>query len=246
MKTLPTVAAAMVVAALLLGPMASAATGTLTITSPAAGSSFKGSEAYTISGTVSPAPTGADGVSIVVSNPSGTVVDQGNVPVTNGAWSYSTAVGNTASPGEWPTGQYTITAMDTVYGASATVSFTYTSTSAATYNVTRALINIQGNLTLIQNELKSDQAYDKNIMGNLTTLSQTVTGMNNVITTMSGTIQGLNSAVQQATTAAQHAETAANNANSAVSSTQTYVLVVAVLAAITLVLELAILVRKLS
>ena len=249
MKTLPTITAVAVAMALLLSPMVASAAGSITFSSPGAGASYKGSASYTISGTVSPAPTLADQVGITVKNPSGQTVDIASVPVNSGAFTYSTATGGTAA---WESGTYTISATDS-YGATGTTSFQYTALTSAQYNVTRALINIQGNLTIIQNELKSDQVSHKDILGNITLLSQQLTalsnnvsGMSTTITQMSQTINGLNQAIQAAQTAAQNAETAANNANSSVSSTQTYVLVVAVLAAITLVLELAILVRKLS
>ena len=268
MKTLPTIAAVTIAVALLLVPMASSAAGSITFTSPAAGASYSGSQAYTIAGTISPTPTQVDNVGITVKNPSGQTVDVGNVPVSSGGFSYSTAVGG---PSGWVTGTYTISAQDS-YGASGTATFTYTAPApSAGYNVTRALVNIQGNLTIIQKELVALQSAGAKeqvdmkanftaITGQLTTLSNNlatlttnvgtiqtdVTNMQGQLTTMASNIATLTSAVQSAQAAAQAAQTAANNANSAVSSTQTYVLVVAVLAAITLVLELAILVRKLS
>ena len=249
MKTLPTLAAVAIAMALFVSPMVVSAAGSITFTSPASGASYKGSQSYTISGTISPAPTQADQVGITVKNGAGQTVDIASVTVTSGTFSYSTATGGTSA---WVTGTYTITATDS-YGATGSMAFSYTGTSVASYNVTRALINIQGNLTLIQSEVKADSVSHADILGNLTllknqltTLSDSVSGMSSTITSMSSTISGLGQQISAAQTAAQNAETAANNANSAVSSTQTYVLVVAVLAAITLVLELAILVRKLS
>ena len=268
MKTLPAIAAVSIAMALLLVPLASAAAGTISFTSPASGASYTGSQAYTIAGTVSPAPTQADGVGIVVKNPAGQIVDQDTAAVASGAFSYSTAVGGTAS---WTTGTYTITATDS-FGATGSMTFSYTaSTPAPTYNVTRALINIQGNLSIIQKEIKnlnndlhgnvtaiqatqtSQGTAIQGITSSLASVTSTLSGVQQSLASLTSTVSGLvttvgniNTAVSglssQITTAANNAQSAAN----AVSSTQTYVLVVAVLAAITLVLELAILVRKVS
>jgi hypothetical protein len=123
MKTTPLLIATALVAALVLAPMAASA-GSITFTSPAAGSSFKDSQSYTIAGTVSPAPGQADSAFIAVTNPAGVTVDAGSVPVnpSTGAFSYSTAVGGSSS---WVTGAYTIKATDS-YGATGTTTFTYT------------------------------------------------------------------------------------------------------------------------
>jgi hypothetical protein len=73
-----------------------------------------------------------------------------------------------------------------------------------------------------------------------------ITGMNTKIDSIISSLTTLTTKVDTAAANAQAASTAATDAKSSVSSTETYVLVVAVLAAITLVLELAILVRKLD
>jgi len=121
MKALPTIAAVTIALALVLSPMVVSAAGSITFTSPASGASYKGSQSYTISGTVSPAPTGADQVGIVVKNPAGQTVDQDTAGVTGGAFSYATAVGGSSA---WTSGTYTITALDS-NGATATTAFTY-------------------------------------------------------------------------------------------------------------------------
>jgi hypothetical protein len=77
------------------------------------------------------------------------------------------------------------------------------------------------------------------IIGDLATLTTAVN-------TAASNAQAASTAATAASTAATAAGTAATDAKNSVSSTETYVLVVAVLAAITLVLELAILVRKLD
>ncbi|HUK80152.1 MAG TPA: hypothetical protein VLU91_05765 [Nitrososphaerales archaeon] len=277
MKPIPTLVAAALVLALVLSPMVAFAAGSITFSSPTAGSSFKGTQSYTIAGTISPVPGQVDNVFISVKNAGGNTVDAAEVSAnpTTGAFSYSTVTGGNSY---WTTGTYSITAYDS-YGATGSTSFTYTSpTSPTSYNVTQALVDIQGNLTQIKSELTAltamQSTMQSDLKGNFTALSSAltsitnqlntlttnlgtvttnlgtvqtdVTNMQGQLTTISNNITTLNSAVQAAQAAATAAQTAANNANSAVSSTQTYVLVVAVLAAITLVLELAILVRKLS
>ncbi|MDE1858424.1 MAG: hypothetical protein KGI26_05110 [Thaumarchaeota archaeon] len=260
MKTLPTLAAVAIAMALVLSPMVVNAAGSITFTSPASGASYTNSQTYTISGTISPAPTQADQVGLTVKNPTGQTVDLASVTVSSGSFSYSTAVGGTAA---WVTGTYTITALDS-YGATGTATFSYTSTTGSGYNVTKALINIQGNQSIIlaqlatlQKDLKGNftaQATSESseataltaIQNSLGTLSSAVSQLQSSLTSIGTQVGTINSNVQslgsQITTAANNAQSAAN----AVSSTQTYVLVVAVLAAITLVLELAILVRKIS
>ena len=91
----------------------------------------------------------------------------------------------------------------------------------------------------------------------LSAVQATLTSMQNTITTTFGQLSTTLSTLQQAATATQDAANKAAAAATALSgsvttittgvqSSQTYILVVAALAAITLVLELAILVRKLS
>ena len=275
MKTLPAIAAVSIAMALLLVPLASVAAGSISFTSPASGASLKGSASYTISGSVSPAPTQADEVGIVVKNPASQIVDQDTATVTSGAFSYATAVGGTAS---WTTGTYTITATDS-FGVTGTTTFTYTASgTGAQYNVTAALIKIQQQLNqtlaenaVLQKDLKGNESAEQttltsitnslssmttslnsitgslaSITSNLNTLGTAVTGLQTSLTNIGNQISSMNTVVQglgtQVSNAASQATNAANNA----STVQTYVLVVAVLAAITLVLELAILVRKLS
>jgi len=74
-------------------------------------------------------------------------------------------------------------------------------------------------------------------------ISSSQTAITNAITSAQS---ALSTAVGTATSAAQTAATDASNAQSNVSNVTTYILVVAILVAITLVLELAVLVRKLS
>ncbi|MDG6952607.1 MAG: hypothetical protein JRM74_03765 [Nitrososphaerota archaeon] len=234
MKTLPAIAAVSIALVLALTPMIATAAGSITFTSPTAGASYSGSQTYTISGTISPAPTQADQVGITVKNPSGQTVDLASVSVSSGSFTYSTAVGGTSA---WVTGTYTISALDS-YGATGTTSFTYTAPTTATFNETRALLQINATL----NQVLANQ---QTIMHDLSTISSTLgTISTNVGTILSG-INSLTSTVGNIQTTVTSIQTSLPS-GSAISATQTYVLVVAVLAAITLVLELAILVRKIS
>jgi len=283
MKILPTLAAVAIAMALVLSPMVVNAAGSITFSSPASGASYKGSQSYTISGTISPAPTQADSVGLVVTSPTGQTVDQDTAAVTSGAFSYATAVGGSSA---WTTGTYTITGTDS-FGATGSAVFAYTATTTS-FNQTQALLSIEANLTSISNGIKSlnasltaikaTQTSQGTILTGLqtslasvttsltsltTSLASLTTSLSSVSTTVSGlqtsmaslttTLSGLvttagsiNTAVGNLGTQVSAAATNAQNAANAVSSTQTYVLVVAALAAITLVLELAILVRKLS
>ena len=249
MKTLPTLAAVAIAIALVLSPMVATAAGSITFSSPAAGASYKGSQSYTISGTISPVPTQADQVGITVKNPSGQTVDLASVAVTSGSFTYSTAVGGTSN---WITGTYTITALDS-YGATGTTSFTYTAPVSASFNETAILLQINAtdnkilaNQQTIIGDLNTISGTLSTISGTLSTISGAVTQMQSSLTSIASQVSSIATTVSGLGSQVTTAATDASNAASAVSSTQTYVLVVAVLAAITLVLELAILVRKIS
>lgn len=248
MKPLPAIGAGLLAAFLLLSPLAMAAAPTISV-SP---TSVSGSQTITISGTT----TASASVGLKVTNPSGTTVFIDNVVATSGgAYTDSFAAGGTAA---WVTGTYTAAA--TVASQTSTATFQYTATApAGSYNVTRALINIQGNQTIIENWLKSinasitaDHSTDNSIMTSLNSLAGQVNSLSSSVGTLStnvGNIQSaVNSLTSQVSTISSNVQSLSSQLPSAgtISNTQTYVLVVAVLAAITLVLELAILVRKLS
>ena len=234
MKTLPAIAAVSIALVLALTPMIATAAGSITFTSPAAGASYSGSQAYTISGTISPAPTQPDQVGLTVKNPSGQTVDIASVSVSSGSFSYSTAVGGTSA---WVTGTYTITALDS-YGATGTTTFSYTAPTSVSFNETKILLQINST----DNQILANQ---QTIMHDLSAISTALgTVSTNVGTILSG-INSLTSTVGSIQSTVNTIQSSLPSGN-AISATQTYVLVVAVLAAITLVLELAILVRKLS
>ena len=273
MKTLPTLAAVAIALALVFTPMIASAAGSITFSSPASGASYSGSTSYSIAGTVSPVPTQADNVAITVKNPAGAVVDTGNaaVSLTNGAFSYATAVGNPVNPSTWPTGTYTISASDSLGATPATTTFTYTAQTVAQFNQTKWILDIARNQTIIENQIAKLQTDLKGnftatstalsalstavgtLTTNLATLTTNVgsisTAVNNLqssLTSLTNSVSSINTAVGNLGTQVTAAANSAKSASDAVSSTQTYVLVVAVLVAITLVLELAIMIRKLS
>jgi trimeric autotransporter adhesin len=253
LKPLPALAAVAIALVLLVSPMVSAAGTTVSITSPTPGTSYKGSGSYTISGTVSSSSTQADTVSIAVTGPNGLVdayTASVGSPGSSGTFSYPTHYGSSSA---WTSGTYTITVTDgDTPSATASETFAYTSTTSPTYNVTQALVNIQGNLTLIENELKTmnntvnaDTTTIGTINSALTTLSGQVGTISSNVGTLVTDMSSLTSTVGTINTNVQTVMSSLPSAGS-ISTTQTYVLVVAVLAAITLVLELAILIRKLS
>ncbi len=86
MKTLPAIAAVAIAMALFATPLVASAAGTIAFTSPTAGASYKDTQSYTISGTISPVPTQADQVFIQVKNPSSALVDSASVTVSSGAF----------------------------------------------------------------------------------------------------------------------------------------------------------------
>jgi archaellum component FlaC len=117
--------------ALLVSPFfAMAATESVAFSSPTAGSSYSGTQAYTISGTISPAPTLPDNVAISVTNPNGQLVDQTSEAVqAGGSWtSYSTNVGGNSN---WVSGTYTISVSDDT-GPIGSTTFKYTSIPTTT------------------------------------------------------------------------------------------------------------------
>ncbi len=153
------------------------------------------------------------------------------------AWAYF----NVTTTGDYISGQFSsVTAAVNNLGTSVTA-------------IQTSLTNIQNSLATITTDVSGLGSQLTTIQTSLTTITTDVSGLGSQLTTISNsltTIQGsLTAAAADAHTAATQAQAAATAAQNAVnnnSSLQTYVLVVAALAAITLVLVLAVLVRKLS
>ncbi len=253
MKTFRTIATVLLAAFLVLGPVAAFAAGeTVTVSTNAP--SYSGNATISVTGTVTPPPAAA-GTDVVVTT-RGTVagaVDTGTAAVapTTGAYTYVFVAGSS----QWVAGTYTVNA---TYGGpggtgSATTTFTYLGTGSGnggvitvTITTTTTSTTTVGVQTVTSTTTttfpSSDAAALKSINGNLTsitgtlnTLSSAITQLTTSFTGISGNLAALNNVGGQLTTL-----------TSDVNNNQTYVLVVAALAAITLVLELAILVRKLS
>src|SRR5256885_825665 len=108
MKALSTIAAGMLVAFLALTPLVSTVAAA-TVTVSVNPTSAQGVVAMSITGTVSPVPSGQV-AAVKVLNPSGTIVAQGQPTVdsTTGGFSYSFSTGGTAN---WKSGTYTVTAV---------------------------------------------------------------------------------------------------------------------------------------
>jgi hypothetical protein len=130
MKTIPALIATALVLALIFTPLVAHAAGSITFSSPTSGAAYKGTQSYSITGVINPAPGVADSAFITVKNPSGQTVDATSASVnpSTGGFTYATATGGSAN---WVTGTYTIAATDS-YGATGTTTFTYTAAGTAT------------------------------------------------------------------------------------------------------------------
>jgi hypothetical protein len=224
LKPLSLIAASAIVALLMIAPAVSAATTVTVVTNQA---SYSGTTAVQVSGTVTPPPTSSgQAISFTVTNPAGQTYPLPNTAIvrtTDGSFSISF---NTGGPYYTQGGTYTLTA--NFQGTTGSTTFTYT-VSAGGGGITPVQYkDIIGNISALSTQL--------------TALSQAVAALQASVTTLSGTVGTINTNVAsiQSTLAGYGSGLAAAG------TTQTYVLVVAVLAAITLVLELAILVRKVS
>jgi trimeric autotransporter adhesin len=255
MKTIRTIATVLLAAFLVLGPVAAFAAGE-TVTVSTNSSTYSGNAAIQVSGTVTPPPSAAGtAVVIVITGPMGAVdTGEANVAASTGTYASTFEAGSPS----WVSGPYTVNATyggpggtgfglanftySSVSGSSViTITVTTTSTSTTTVGVqtvtttttvpssdAAALSSIQSSLTQITNTLGT-------ITSSLNTISSGITAIQSSITSSTSGFGALAGVPNQITTLT-------NNVN----NDGTYVLVVAALAAITLVLELAILVRKLS
>jgi len=142
-----------------------------------------------------------------------------------------------------------------------------TSLNTALTGISTSLSGITSSENGLTSSLSSLTTTVNGISSGLTSLTTTVNGIQTGLTSLTSTVNGMNTAigqiqtgisslqtavgnVQTAANAAQQsaaaAQSSAKSASDAIGNVSTYVLVVVVIAAITLVLELAILVRKLS
>jgi len=128
MKTLRTIAALLLSAFLVFGPTLAFAAGE-TVTASTNAPAYSGQSNITVSGTVTPAPAGANTAVVVTTKGPAGVVDTGTSPVATGtgAYSYTFVSGGGAL---WVGGTYTVNA---TYGGpggsgSTTTTFTYSGT----------------------------------------------------------------------------------------------------------------------
>jgi flagellin-like hook-associated protein FlgL len=267
MKTIRTLATIMIAAFLVFGPLAAfGATSTMTLSTNAPSSGVSGQTTVTVSGTITPAPTVASNVVLTTRGPNG-AADIGSTPVTTGTgtFSYSLVTGGNAA---WVSGTFTVNGTWGASGNTAvgTTSFLYTATggnTGSTTTVTSTVTTSVGSVTVtsistttvgtVTSTITStstvgtvtttvtsgsgsnDTAALAQLQTSVNAISQAVTGLQTTLTNISSGLATLGSVGNQIT-----------SMNTAVNNDQTYVLVVAALAAIVLVLELAILVRKLS
>jgi hypothetical protein len=105
MKTIPTVATAILAIFLVLAP-AVAFGATLTIKT--ASSSYSGTQTVSVTGQVTPPPTVPTSVVVTTKNPTGQVVDvgPGTVSMVDGTFAYNFVTGGTSA---WAQGTYTVT-----------------------------------------------------------------------------------------------------------------------------------------
>jgi uncharacterized protein YoxC len=244
---------------LFLSPFAAYAAGA-TVTVKTDQASYSGVQTLTIFGTVSPAPT-AVGTNIVITVRNqlthATVITSEATVNTDGSYTTGFVTGGSSN---WTSGTYVVngTYVSGTTSGSGTATFTYSSTSQnqgggisqAQYN------NIIGNITALSNKvdalsgtvagLQSGQSSQGTQIGSiassLNALTNTVNGIQGTLTSVSNSVTQVNTAVGQVSSQFQSISAPL----AAAGQTQTYVLVVAVLTAITLVLVLAVLVRRLS
>jgi len=174
-KTLAVTGIGMLVAFLFLVPLTAFAAGSVTVSSPTAGSFVAPGSTITVSGTVSPAPS-VSGTSIAVSiaAPNGQVVDANQFAVATGTGSFSgTFV--TGGPTYSVNGLYTVN-LD-YNGATASVQVQYGNTTTSQASATGTTTTVQVTTTIVSVE------------------QTTVTQQNNVQTTVTQVQQGATTTV---------------------------------------------------
>jgi len=174
------------------------------------------------------------------------------------AVAYFNVTGITSSSGGIPSS--TISQINTIYNNVNTI-LGWGTYITGTYNNVNTILGWGTTITTINTNVGTINTNVGTILGwqsTIISINSTVNGLKTTLAAMqttlgtvatdlgTTTLASVYSAAQAASAAASAASTAATNAKSSVSDTETYVLVVAVLVAITLVLELAVLVRKLD
>lgn len=251
MNTLRTIATVLAAAFLVLGPVAAFGAGE-TVTVSTDHPSYSGMANIQISGTVTPAPSVSNTAVVVTTTGPMGAVDTGEAPVATSTGAYNFVV--VSGGPSWTSGTYTVNA---TYGGpggsgSAIVTFLYNATQSGNgYTVITVTISTTSTVTTTvgvqtvtttttvpssdASALAGIQTSLNNLQSSIATISSGVSAIQTSLTSTTSGLGALLNVPSQVTTLTND-----------VNNNQTYVLVVAALAAITLVLELAILVRKLS
>jgi prefoldin subunit 5 len=258
LKVLPTISVVALTAFLLLSPFAASAAGA-TVTVKTDQANYSGVQSLTVFGTVSPAPS-ASGSNIVINIKNqlthATVISSEAAVGTDGT--YTTGFVTGGSP-NWTQGTYVVNAtyLSGSVSGSATVTFAYSTSTVGGGGLSQAEINyinstlkslgdevssMQSALTAVQNAQTSQGSQISSISSSLTSLSGTVAAIQTSLSGLTGTVNTINTNMGSVQTTLNGLSGPLQQAG----QTQTYVLVVAVLTAITLVLVLAVLVRRLS
>jgi len=259
LKVLSTISVVALTAFLLLSPFAAYAAGA-TVTVQTDQPSYFSAQTGSIFGKVTPAPSASGTyVTIVVKSPSGAQVlfSEAAVSTTDGSYSYQFVTGGASA---WSSGTYKINAtyVSGAVSGSAVATFSYSSSTGGgstgitqgQYNniignitaLSTAVNTLSGAVTALQNGQSAQNTQLTNIVNSLNSLTGTVTSIQGSLSGVSNTLSGVSTSVSNMQTTLNGLAPALANAG----QTQTYVLVVAVLTAITLVLVLAVLVRRLS
>ena len=258
-KILSTISVVALAAFLVLSPFAVNAAGA-TVTVKTDSATYSGVQSLTVFGTVSPTPT-TSGTNVVISvrnqaTHAVVIFSEAQVSTTDGSYSAGFVTGGSAG---WTTGTYVVNASyasGTTTG-SATTTFSFSATqqqgggiSQAQFNQIMTVLNktdadvatLQGTVANLQTAQSTQGSTISSISSSLTSLSGTVAAIQSAVSGLTGTVGTINTNTQSVQSSLASITPALQQAG----QTQTYVLVVAVLTAITLVLVLAVLVRRLS
>ena len=176
-----------VLLALLVAPFVYAgAAGTITFSSPVAGSSYSGTQTLVINGTISPNPTPPDELNIIVTQQgSSTPLIAQNVQVGpfTGIFTLTTNVGGNAA---WTPGTYVITVSDS-YGNGATTTFTYTGTGTTTTTTSSTTTSSTSSSSTTSSTSSTTTSTSSSTTSSTSTTSSSTTSSTSTSTTSSTT-----------------------------------------------------------
>ncbi len=163
---------------------------------------------------------------------------------------------NSSSFAAWGSAGFTVnsqiapaSSLHSILGNLTAIGTSLASLTTTTNGISTAIGALTTTVNSISSQVSSDHTVITGIQSTVSTLNTAVSGITTSLntltsdmTTLMSSVSGLSGLSSQMSSLSSQV----SNVNSTVSTDQTYVLVVAAIAAITLVLELAILVRKLS